>query len=317
MRKNYVVFYLSASLFLLLFAIVLPIHVYAASLSLFPAIIPIVATHFPIEKQIMLTNTSEKPEQIEMQILPMKQGLDGNAILLAQSRSDKQTKQLLHTITIDSEGGATPIGENGMILLPGETKKLLVQIGKGSKEAIARDYYFSIVFISKDVNKPNTTNSQIHATVTQQASIASLFLITNGQKAKSAISAALHTPSVSFTSGVSPLLLLENKSKHLSALSIHETVRGLFGVIYLDQYISSRYVFSQSRRSLALTSFTMPFPYIGPTFINITINDTLAGSKREVSKEVFILPAQILGLIAASIIGILFVASRVKNRLNR
>ena len=314
--NKYARLYLITLSLLLLFLTAASSQAAATSFSVNPAITALYTSSFPIHKKIILKNLSDQTQDISLQIIPIEQDQTGNVVLLpAPNTTDPEEKVLLKNITLSL--GKTPLKDNNLTLLPNQTINLMLKIPTSKNYSLSRDYYFSIIYISKDNNTTSISGKEVSAIVKQEGSIAGLFLISTNQAKSNTLSGAIQTPIVIFSHTFSPRLNLVNHGRSLAELEIHYTLKGMFGITYVDQYLTKRYILSQSQNSIDIPEINIPSMLLGPVWIQTEINDLHSGSSIELTKTIFLFPIKPLATMLLCLIALILIILRVKKHLDK
>ncbi len=287
----------------------------AVSLGVSPPLLKInIVPGKSVEKQIAIENLSTETVALDLLFIPFAQSNENSGQVdfsINQENFFKEDPTIFDKIKILDENQAI----KNITLSPQQKKTLtlLIDIPEEEKES---DYYFSIVFISKEVeNEQNNTRDRIIAkTYVENGITTNVFLSIKSSSYKpEAIIESFSTPFFHKQGPVQFDLTIKNTSKHVSQTTGSLLIKNIFGQAIGKINIPPAYVLANSQRTFLLTwpeSFlvgpytaylTVAFPENGPVFGRVLY--------------FFGFPAQVLGGIILIIIVILILVSRVKRKL--
>lgn len=301
--------------FLFLFFILYSSQAFAegASLAITPQVITL-QTQAPafIEKSFSIQNKANTPIDLLVTYMPFTQkgGKDGipfyhvdtNAFF-AKDRDIFKKVQLFD--------GDTAI--NQLSLSPKQEKKLRLQIILPKDEPDS-DYYFSILFISKNPASSGTIQSQsIKAATTITPGIAAniLLSIVSGQKQPEGLIQDYTTPFFVTQGPVSITLTFENTGSFLVAPEGTVLISNMFGQIVGKIIIPKTQVLAHTKRHIPISwneSFLLG-PYQATLYLNFA--DDPHTSYKRITTFVGI-PIYLLGSIIAVIIFVFLLWSRIR-----
>lgn len=299
----------------LLSLIVNPIYAQEVSLSITPPNI-IIQTEAPaqIEKQLQITNNSDTTQTLSITLKPfVASTLQGKPLY----KADLDIFQ--HVEIFDND---TKIEE--LTLLPKQQKNLKLQILLPENQP-NQDYYFSIVFISKDINiidsgvakaPQNDTQQSVKAITNIQPGIAANVLLSvfTGKKQPEGIIQSYSAPLFGNRGPVSFTLTFANTGSYLLIPQGTVLITNMFGQTVGKIPVPLTYVLANSKRDIKLTwNENILFgPYKATLYLGYADNKQIS-FKRPL---VFIgLPFAILGSIMITIIVVALLRSRLKKHI--
>jgi len=290
----------------LLFYGYLPAAAFASSFSVDPSLTTILKTNFPITRTISLSNLSDQTEYISSQIMAIRQDAQGQAVFIPDSDVDSYTKLLLQE---------TSLSAKNLTLLPEETKQLKLTISSNIGQLLNRDYYFSVLFISKDTYSPGSSGNQVKASLLQEPAIASLFMVSVTPPEENGLDAQLTQTSPAWKNVLSPRIKIENNTNSLAQLAVQTTITDFLGGKYISQYKANNYLFAHASRVISFTNLSLPFSFFGPATITVKIHDAHAGTDLTRSKRILIIPLAFWAILLLCLSSAILFIKRVQSRL--
>lgn len=282
----------------LLSLIVNPVYAEGFSLSITPPNI-VIQTEAPalIEKQLQVTNNSETIQTLSIILKPF----DSNSTPL-----DPFYKK------VELFDGETKIEE--LTLLPKQQKNLQLKIAL-SVDQPNQDYYFYIVFLSKDINQIESPEKlqSVKAAMSIRPGIAAnvLLSIFTGKKQPEGIIEAYSAPLFASHEPVSFTLTFQNTGSYLLIPQGTILITNMFGQTVGKIPVPLTYVLANSKRDIKLTwNENILFgPYKATLYLGYADNKNVAFKR---SIFFFGVPLYALGGIMTGIIIILLLGNRLK-----
>lgn len=282
------------------------------SLSITPPNI-IIQTEAPaqIEKQLQITNNSDTTQTISITFKPFEQSSQGKPIYKNDSDSFYKKVEVFDNDTKIEE----------LTLLPKQQKNLKLKIVL-LEDQPNQDYYFSIIFVSKDIstNQEPTASNSTRAITHIQPGIASnvLLSIFTGKKQPEGIIESYSAPLFANRGPVQLTLTFANTGSYLLIPQGTILMTNMFGQTVGKITIPPTNVLANSKRDIKLTwdEKILFGPYNATLYLGYADNKQISSPdgdlrfKRSIS--FFGLPFTVLGSIMVGIIVVALLRNRLK-----
>ncbi len=286
-----------------------PVYAEGVSLAISPPLIT-VQTAWPalIEKAIRLENKGNSTINLDIKFLPFSQRAESSGIPNYQTTP---YPDLIKKVQLFDDGDS-PIQE--ITLSPKQQKDLVLKINLSENENNS-DYYFSIVFVSKNTNSNETLkeSQNVTAITTIQPGIATNILLSifTGKKQPEGIIETYSAPLFATKGPIPFTLTFVNTGSFLLIPQGTILISNMFGQTVGKIPVPPTYVLANTKRNIQL-SWDEPIifgPYTATLYLNYADNKNVSFKK----PLAFIgLPLTALGSIIGAIIAIVLLRNRLK-----
>ncbi len=289
-------------LFVYLFIGSIPAKAGSLSLSVDPSIIEIKA--LPPSNTISnltIQNKSENQVQLQISLKPFKAWLENGELEYVNDNP-------VFFKNVQILDGGVPI--EGITLGPRQEKKLTLNINI-SKDISVSEYYFSVIFISKDSLVPSSTASL------NQLGIATNVLLSVGPKETPDAVLEEFSSNPFYTSGpVNFTIRIKNKGKHFIKPKGTILIKNMFGQSIGKLDLLAINILSQSIRAIPNALWKENF-LLG--FYTATLNISLSNDGPTFTKSIhfFAFPFQGLIMIVIILISAIITINRVRTRMKK
>jgi hypothetical protein len=296
------------------------------SLGIYPPIIQIQATApTALKKDITIVNASQDPEDVTILFKPFTNAPSNAGVVayLPDSKVPQPDRDIFQKIQLlDAD---TPV--TTLTLAPKQKKTLTIRIGLPQDEP-AGDYYFSIIFLSKNDSVGNQNGSTINA------GIATNVLLSIGpQDATTGFLHAFSTPWFAQSGPIPFTVQVANTSRHYITPTGHILIRNMFGqlvgkVDLLSVNVlaeSSRYIPGSPGNRYQAIGISMDHPIalwnekvlFGPYRANIVVSLSNQGPLFTRTIYFFVMPWEYFVGIGIALVILLVVFERIRERAKK
>lgn len=278
-------------------------------------VVTLISTHSQvITKNISITNLTNANLALKTQILPFKQLKDGSASIYTLPQADPNIIELIKdTKLFDKTAQIT-----SLVLQPQEKKDIVLKIDMTQNHVLLNNYNFSVLFSSIHPTLTTDNQHQVKANLTQQAAIASLFLVTSVNPDKNKLIINLYTPSVVFSPNFSYRLTLDNQSQSFAQVYFSSEMGDILGRKQTHLNNSIIYILDHSKRSSDIgleQPIRLPISWFGPVTMNFTFYDKISQTLIVKKGIIWILPIKLIFAAIVVFMLIIVTINRVKSRI--